>query len=223
MKKTVLIAALVLISVQMVTAGNKISLRPKVKIQKSLSDKFSLQLEQEARYSPTFSDWEQFNTTLGGEYSFAKGWNTGVAYSWRYSHIIKNDIYSSRNRYYLFLKYKYAIGDWNFSIREKFQSTYYNKTKEGTSYSPRNVLLTKVEVAYKIKPIQLSPYISGTLRYAVNHPTKNQINEYRWAVGTQYKINKLLGVDVFFEQRGDMNVDRPGKVRIIGTALKFNI
>ena len=80
-----------------------------------------------------------------------------------------------------------------------------------------------MEVAYNVKSISVTPYINGQLRYAVNHPTEKEFNQYRWAVGAQYKINNMLGVDVFFEQRGDMNTDNPGRIRIIGTTLTVKI
>ena len=223
MRKLILMALLAVMIFQMAAQEVNSSFRPAIKVEKIFSEKFSLQLEHETRYYTNLKEFERFTTSLGADYSFSKNWSAGLTYLWLYNHNIQEDFYASRNRFDLYLKYKKIIGDWNFSISEKFRTTYYNESKENPSYSPKNVLLTKVEVAYKIKFISLTPYINGQLRYAVNHPSKNDLNQYRWAVGSKYKINKLLGVDLYFEQRGDLNVDKPGKVNIIGTTLKFSI
>ena len=223
MRKLILIAALSFIALQIVAQETKTSWRPAIKIEKAITNKFSMQLEHETRYYTDLKEFERFTTSLGADYSFSKNWSAGLTYLWLYHHNLKENLYASRNRFDLYLEYKKKIDDWNFSISEKFRTTYYNQSKENPNYNPKNVLFTKVEVAYKIRPISLTPYINGQLRYAVNHPTKNEINQYRWAVGAQYNINKLLGVELYFEQRGDLNVDKPGKVNIIGTALKFSI
>lgn len=223
LKRFFLMVAIAFITLQMVAQENNSSLRPAIKVEKAFSERFSLQLEHETRYYTNLKEFERFTTSLGADYSFTKNWSAGLTYLWLYQNNIKENLYASRNRFDLSLKYKTKIGDWNFSISEKFRTTYYDESKENQSYSPKNVLFTKGEVAYNIKPVSLTPYINGQLRYAVNHPTKNAVNQYRWSVGAKYKINKLLGVDLYFEQRGDMNADKPGRVRIIGTALKFTI
>ena len=207
----------------MVAQETNFSLRPAIKVEKSVTEKFSLQLGHQTRYYTDLNEFERFSASLEGKYAFSKNWDAGVAYAWLYKHRIDDNLYASRNRYYFYLKYSQSVGDWKFSIREEFQSTFYNKTLENPSYTPNNVLLTKVEAAYKIKSLSLTPYINGQLRYLVNHPDKNQFNQYRWAFGAKYKINQLLDVGVYFEQRGDMNTDSHDKVRIIGAELKISI
>ena len=223
MKNYYLLVLFVFIALNSVAQETNFSLRPAIKIEKSVTEKFSFQLAHETRYYTDLNEFERFSASLEGKYSFSKHWDAGLAYAWLYKHQIDDDFYASRNRYYLYLKYKHDVGNWNFSVREKFQSTFYNKTLENPSYTPKNVLLTKVEVAYKIKPLSLTPFINGQLRYMVNHPDKNELNQYRWALGTKYKINQRLGVSLFFEQRVDMNAKSPYKVNIIGAELKVSI
>lgn len=222
-KKIIFTLAVALIALHGTAQETNFSLRPAVKVEKSVTNKFSLQLAHQTRYYTDLNEFERFSASLEGKYSFSKNWDAGLAYAWLYKHQIDDDFYASRNRYYLYLKYNHDVGDWSFSIREKFQSTFYNKTLENPSYTPKNVLLTKVEVAYKIKPLALTPFVNGQLRYMVNHPNKNELNQYRWALGGKYKINQLLGVSLFFEQRVDMNTSSPYKVNIIGAELKIKI
>lgn len=223
MKKYILTLIVLLLAIYSVAQETYFSLRPAVKVEKSVTDKFSLQLGHQTRYYTDLSEFERFSMSLEGKYSISKSFDAGLAYAWLYKHKIDDELYATRNRYYFYLKYKHKVGDWNFSIREKFQSTFYNKTLEDPSYTPKNVLLTKVEVAYKINTLSLTPYVNGQLRYMVNHPDKNELNQYRWALGAKYKINKLLGVGLFFEQRVDMNTNTPDKVNIIGAELKIKI
>ncbi|NLZ95016.1 MAG: DUF2490 domain-containing protein [Bacteroidales bacterium] len=223
MKRHLLIVIFALIALSSVAQETNFSLRPAVKVEKSITEKFSLQLGHQTRYYTNLSEFERFSASLEGKYAISKNWDAGLAYVWLYKHAIDDDLYARRNRYYLYLKYKVDVANWNFSINEMFKSTFYNKTLENPSYTPKNVLLTKLEVAYKIKPISLTPYINGQLRCMVNHPDKNELNQYRWTLGAKYKINQLLGVGLYFEQRVDMNSDSPDKVNIIGAELKISI
>lgn len=224
MRKSIFALALALFALHgLVAQETNFSLRPAIKVEKSVTDKFSLQLGHQTRYYTDLNEFERFSASLEGKYAFSRNWDAGVAYAWLYKHRIDDNLYASRNRYYFYLKYSQSVGDWKFSVREKFQSTFYSKSKESPSYTPKNVLLTKVEAAYKIKSLSLTPYINGQLRYMVNHPNKNQFNQYRWALGSKYKINQLLGVSLFFEQRVDMNASSPYKVNIIGAELKVSI
>lgn len=223
MIKRFLVITFALIAMQMYAQETNFSLRPKIKVEKSFSDKFSLQLDHQTRYFSNLQEFERFVTKLEAKYSISKRWDAGLAYAWLYQHKIDDDFYATRNRYYVYLKYNQDVGNWNFSIREKLESTHYNKYKETPSHSPKNVLLTKVEAAYYIKALSLTPYINGQLRYMVNHPDKNEFNQYRWAVGAEYKINQHVDVGLYYEQRGDLNTDNPYKVRIIGADLSINI
>ena len=223
MRKYILTLIVALMALQGVAQETNFSVRPGVKAEKSITNKFSLELAHQTRYYTNLSEFELFSATLEAKYALSKHWDSGLAYAWLYNHKIDDERYASRNRYYFYLKYKHSVGNWNFSIREKFQSTFYSKSKENPSYTPKNVLLTKIEVAHKIAPLSLTPYINGQLRYAINHPDNKEFNQYRWAVGAKYKINSLLNVGLYFEQRGDINATMHSKVRIIGAELKVNI
>lgn len=223
MRKVILIFALAFISLQLIAQDSNTAWWPAIKVQKEITKKFSLQLEHETRYFTNLSEIDRLATSLEGDYSITKRWNAGLAYTWLYNHNLKEDIYASRNRFYLYLRYKQKFGNWSFYIREKYQSTYRDEEKENVNYSPKNVLRSKAEVAYKIKSVSLTPYINGQFRYQLNHPTKNEIDQYRWSVGAEYKFNKRLSADLYFQKEGELNKKKPDKVSIIGTTLKIKI
>ena len=223
MRRIILIATLAFIVWQTQAQDSNTAWWPAVKVEKQFTKKFSLMLEHEIRYFTSLNEVDRFGTSIEGDYSFFKKWNVGLAYSWLYSHDIDEDVYVNRNRYYLYLRFKQKAGNWSFYIREKFQSTYRDEDNESTKYNPKNALRSKVEVAYKIKSISLTPYINGQLRYRLNHPTNNELDQYRWSVGAEYKFSKRISADLYFQKEGDLNKKKPDETSIIGTTLKIKI
>lgn len=223
MRKMFLVATLAFFLLPVMAQETNTAWWPAIKVEKKLTKKMSLTLEHETRYFTDLGEIDRFATALEGDYSITKRWDVALAYVWIYNHNIKEDSYANRNRYYFYIRYKQKIGNWSFYIREKFQSTYEDSDAENVKYSPKNVLRSKAEVAYKIKSISLTPYINGQIRNRLNHPTENKIDRYRWSLGAEYKFNKQFGVDFYYQRQGELNVKKPDKINIIGTTLKIKI
>lgn len=196
---------------------------PSVKIDKKINKKTTVRLEHETRYNATASALSRLGNTLEVDYSINKPFNAGVAYTHIYNHNISKNIYANRHRYYLYLRYKHKIGDFSFYVREKFQSTFYNESVESVKYTPQNALRTKVGASYRIKELSLTPYMSWQFKYLVNHPKKNEIDQTRWALGAEYRINKMFTLDLYYQKETEHNAKKPDNYNIIGTTLKVKL
>lgn len=98
MKKIIFTLAVALIALHGTAQETNFSLRPAVKVEKSVTNKFSLQLAHQTRYYTDLNEFERFSASLEGKYSFSKNWDAGLAYAWLYKHQIDDDFYASRTR-----------------------------------------------------------------------------------------------------------------------------
>jgi len=196
---------------------------PSVKIDKKINKKTTVRLEHETRYNLTESALGRLGNTLEVDYSISKSFNGGAAYHHIYNHDISKNIYANRHRYYLYLRYRRKIGDFSFYVRERFQSTYYNKSVESGKYTPQNALRTKAQISYRIRTLSLTPYLSGQFKYLVNHPKKNEIDKTRWSLGVEYKISKMFTIDLYYQKENEHNAKNPDNYDIIGTVLKIKL
>ncbi|MGQ1948340.1 DUF2490 domain-containing protein [Geofilum sp. OHC36d9] len=190
-------------------------------IEKELTKEISLELEPEWRYLLDEDETDRFSTSLNVDYAFNKKWKFGVGYTWIHDHDIDDDEYANRNRYSLFVRHKRVFGNWSMSLREKFQSTYYDADNDNKKYDPKNALRSKLEVCYKIKLLHIKPYISGQFRYQLNNPDGNEIDNFRWAFGTDYEISKTVSADFYCQYDKVVNVKEPEAGWVLGTSLKF--
>ncbi len=196
---------------------------PSIKIDKKINKKLTARFEHETRYNITHNDLARLLNTFEVDYSINKPFNVGLAYTHIYNHNIKKDIYANRHRYYGYVRFKKKYGNFSYSIREKFQSTYYNESVESVKYNPQMALRSKAEISYNFKKLSLSPYLNGQIRNSINNPKGNEIDQVRWSFGTEYKINKKFSVDLYYQREFEVNAKNPEKNDIFGTCLKIKL
>lgn len=192
-----------------------------LELEKEITKKISLEFEEEFRYYIDQKEVERFMTSFGGSYALKKWLKGGIGYTWIYDHNYKNEYYSNRHRLNAYISAKKKLGDFSFSLREKFQVDYHDESKDDVEYNPHNYLRTKIEIAYNINDFKLEPFISAQFRYQVNNPDGNNIDNTRYALGAEYPFNKKIKLQAYYMYDKEHKVNKPDSNRVFGTNLKI--
>jgi hypothetical protein len=192
-------------------------------ISKDLSKKISLEGEEEIRIFKNFSEIDRFATSFGGVLSIVKGVKAGVGYSWIYDHDVKDTGWENRHRIFAYLQGKADLGRLTFTLREKFQMTYYDKTEDDYDFSPQNYLRSRLAVAYDIKGSKIRPYLAAEMHYQLNNPEGNEIDNMRYTLGSEFPLSKKLDLDTFVRLNQELNVKKPENLYLLGISLNFDL
>lgn len=159
--------------------------------------KFTLSLDEEVRFQSNFTKFDRSSTTFEVSYKPIKYVKLGGAYDFMYSQYQtkkgnwKQEI---RHRYYFFVTGNIDAGRFNFSLRERFQSTH----RQSKDYqNPKMYLRSRLQVAYDIRKSPFEPYISAEMFNGLNKGDSG-INRWRFQAGCSYSINKHHVLDLSY-------------------------
>ena len=192
-------------------------------VTKDLSKRISLEAEEEVRIFKNFGEIDRFMTSFGGAFSIIKGVKAGTGYTWIYDHDVKDTGWENRHRIFVYLQGKADLGRLTFTLREKFQMTYYDKAQEDFDYSPQNYLRSRVQVAYDVKVSKIEPYLSAEMHYQLNNPKGNEIDNMRYTLGIAFPISKKLDLDTFVRLSQELNVKKPENLYLLGLSINFKL
>ena len=190
---------------------------------KEITKKFDLEFEEEIRIAEKFSEINRLSTSIGGSYSVNKYLKGGAGYTWIYRHDIKDQLWENRHRYYIYLTAKRELGRIKLSLREKFQSTYYDASIPGFDYSPVNYLRSRLQADWDLKGNKTTPYVSAEMHYQLNNPEGNEIDNMRYTLGIDFPLNNKFNLDTYLRMDQDINVKNPVNLYLIGINLKWKL
>jgi long-subunit fatty acid transport protein len=146
-------------------------------------------------------------TSLGisAEYSPNKRWSFQLKETVQYNHYCRED---SINQ----LEYRYDEDD------DVDGDHIVGLDRKGIDPKDRFVLRSKLTVEYNIKGIPLNPFASVDYGCGLNYTT----NKWKFAVGTDYNINKKNRLSVFYRFQTEDDDDEPNG-HIIGIGYKIDL
>jgi hypothetical protein len=174
-----------------------------VDLQKKWDNGIAIAFEQESRLRDNFTTTDKFMSTLDFSYkplSFLKG---GVSYTMiNYNHPGKESTdyeayWEMRRRYSLYLQGQYEFHRFSISLKERYQNTYRVGVKEtSTRANPKELLRSKLTLAYNVRGIRLEPYTYCEWQHSLNAPAGNNgLVEVRYAAGLEYKFKDGISID----------------------------
>lgn len=223
--------------------GARVSIGLDKKIVKGLH----ITLDQEARFDNNFRGFDRLQTQLGIKYKVNSYLKVGLGYALICPYSLSNNTFKNiRHRLMFDVTGTVKAGNWNFSLRERFQWTY--RMGEFNLYQrPRNELSLKSRIQVKYNSKVASPYLYFEIRNLFNAPiiyanydgtnyvtnSGNEVgapgwflhgfkgvyvNRYRTCLGVEVKINKHNKLDFYF--LGDFVSDKVVDANSEGTKLK---
>lgn len=172
-----------------------------LELQKKCNNGLSFSFEEEYRMRDGTSTTDRFMSTFEVAYKLVKYLKTGVSYTLiHYNHEGKKnkpDYWEQRHRYNLYVQGSYRLARFEFSLKERYQSTYRVGVEETeTRANPKALLRSKWEVDYDVPRIPLTPYGYCEWQHSLNTPSGgNGLVETRYSTGVKYKVLDFLSVE----------------------------
>lgn len=194
-----------------------------VDISRKLFPKTELSFEEDFRLYDNFSKAERFSHCLEISYKPWKFLKGGGAYNLiNYNHPTKG--WEIRHRYYFYATGDYTLNRFNFSLRERFQSTY-RQGIEATEKraNPKNYLRSRFQVEYDLKGSHFEPFLSVELYNTLNDPQENKLNKVRYQAGTAYHVNKRNSLEFYYRYTNFLEDDDVSGKNMICFAWSFSL
>lgn len=180
----------------------------KVTLTGKIYKKLSFLVEEDIRPRKDFREAEWFLSTGELNYSFNRYLVGGAGYMLLCKYKSAEEL---RNRYYLFVTGSYPVGNFTFSLRERFQSTY--KTE---SLHPKNYLRSMFNVSCRIAKTGFSPFAYVEIYNNTGFKGGMNTDKIRYSAGTNYQLNKQNIFQTYYRYH-TFNVDDPVNYRhVIG-------
>lgn len=186
----------------------------------------SLEAGVETRLSNNIGSLDRIHTFVGATYDLGKNLKVGGEY-------ILINMYDSeikawesrRHRANINVEGEMEFGDFEFSLRERVQSTF--RTDSVNRYEkcdPEVILRSRLMATYKIPHSRWSPYLLFELHNTLNAPkavsnfltdkyeVDNYITRYRGGVGAKYRVDRDHRLDFYyyFDFDRSYNIDYKG-------------
>lgn len=198
MKKTIIASLLVLLTAPFALAQteSRTSVYIGAEIEKEFSKKLSAELEAQGRFCPDKSS-QDFLLTPSIEFAPIKYFSLGAEYRLEMEHEDGAESQWS-GRFGAFAKAKYSLENFKMEARLK----YCNYSEDYLEDGNLQYLRTKFQLAYKIKPLKLTPYASYEIFYNLTRDPR-KVDKDRYTVGVKDKVSKhhTIGFEYQLEEK----------------------
>jgi hypothetical protein len=208
----------------------------------SITKKLKAEVEVECRTTDKVEDVARWSVGADLSYRFCKYLKADVGYTFIYQHngneYDEDDTYipyywQPRQRVQASLTGSYKFGRLAVSLREGYQYTYHRERTTVPTYNAldnswdliqevnskhKGYLRSRLELEYNIRKSRFTPFASCEL---YNDVSGFDLKKVRYTVGSEYKINKHNGVQLFYRFIDSRN-STDSHVIGVGYTYKFN-
>ena len=174
-----------------------------IKLDKPLTKKLSVELDQQTRVTDNWQDLSYSFLDLGLRYKFSKYIHFGTSYVF----IINNSLYhhnsqqvaSYRHQYYFYVQFRYTIEKWKLSNRCMFQPQVKDIYSSDVGRVPVYYYRDKIGIDYELNK-RFTPFFNCDIYYLLNRNSDlgNRIHRIRYFLGTNYMLNKRTSIDLYY-------------------------
>jgi hypothetical protein len=194
-----------------------------VSLEKKLSEKLYVKLEEELRTFDNASRIDQFFTNVGVQYRLNK--NIRFALVYRFINKSRDDMsYSKRHRLYVDASYRRKVYNFTFIYRLRTQSQVQDYLSSDDGKYPETFMRHKIDVKYQVK--KFIPYVAAEFFLQLNdprfHEADNQWTRERFYFGLEYELNKRETLGSFFMIQRDMNVNNLQREYVLGFEYAYS-
>ncbi|MFT6802077.1 MAG: long-subunit fatty acid transport protein [Salibacteraceae bacterium] len=174
-------------------------------LSKDLSKKFSVDLEDQVRFSEALGGLRLNFLDLGLTYRINKVFDAKVNYRYSFRSNVRN---TKRISFDLSYKVKIKPVKVEIKMRTRFQNTQVTYTGESTNYLRNKLTLYK----------SISKKWEGYMAYEIFHnmSDENELHATRFVVGTKFKLNKNLKLKAFLQYDQDVHGKYQPKRYVLG-------
>ena len=252
MKKLFSLFVLLMVAVGGYAQSDDFGVYSTLSVEKKIDKKASVGVEAEMRTRENLSTFDRWSIGVDGSYKLTKWLKASAGYTLLYDNNEKttyktkilNDVetkvpnkyvkyWGIRHRFNVSLTGNVDLGDFNVSLRERWQYTYRpSKTvperydyddeemdgKEKTyNGKGKNVLRSRLQVGYSKKSFPLKPFASVELHNSW------PVEKVRFIVGADWKVTKqsTIGLNYRYDRLYDDSDDRKPNIHVLHATYKY--
>jgi hypothetical protein len=226
MKKVIAVSLLVFCSVFTASSQTQdFGMWNTVSVNKELTDKITLGIDQEIRFRDNISTLNLVYTNVGLTYKVNNNIKISAVYRFIDKH--KDDFsWGVRHRIYFDAGFKIKPGKFNMSYRARYQMEW-----RGAGYEqihgnvPEIYLRNLFKIGYKLNDTW-EPYVGSEIRFQIRNPRipyHDGFDRTRFMGGLNYEVNKHHTFGIYFLYQKEWNVIDPETLNILGIEYTFNI
>jgi len=194
-----------------------------ISLEKELPKKFSFSFDQEIRFKDNISRLDILYSNIGFDYSFLKGFKTGIYYRLTEKYTKENE-FKFKHKFMFDIAYRYKISPISISYRSRIQSEvkdYNSEYETNLAWFWRN----KFELKYSFK--KFIPHVSAEFYYQIKDPWNSALNKgwhkQRFSFGLDYKLNKKNEFGLYYLIQRGIDVDDSNDINVIGIQYKLTL
>ncbi|WP_160150027.1 DUF2490 domain-containing protein [Parabacteroides sp. Marseille-P3160] len=229
-KSVYILSMLVLFHVPRVIAQTEtFGLWSSIEASKKLN-RFDLNSELELRTMEGVEKIARISAKVGVDYRMIKPLKVGIAYQYIHFNDVKYSDFQPRNRFIAYLQGKQKWGNWEFTLRERLQTTIKDESdrlKESGKtdtykMNPEWTWRNRLRISYNIPKCKITPSFSIETFYQLNNPDGNTFDRLRYTLSGTYKINKQNAIELYGLYQRNINTDEPENRSAIGVSYSFS-
>ncbi len=244
-RKRILYLALCLCASLAVKAQSEgLGLWTSAEVKKKIFPGFDLYAEGDYRLRDNLKEVNRWSVGGGASYRMLPFLKADAGYQYiRFNHPAETtnkgnyipEYWSPRHRMTFSLTGDQTFGRFKLSLRERYQYTHrtalsvpkysseeMTKQKDDEEISAKSVsvLRSRFQVEYNIRKSGFRPYASAEIYNSIDKDLA--LKKVRWTLGTEYKINKHNGLDLYYLYQDESDDDEAnGHVIGVGYSFKF--
>jgi hypothetical protein len=190
-------------------------------IEKEISKKWSVSIEQEVRLKENYTQVDELFTEIDGSYKLLPGLKASLGY--RFIEKVDPEKYYVSNlrfghRFLGELTYKYRYRSLTFVLKTQIESEYKNVYSSDKGTVPGWAWKNKFEIKYRL--MRLEPYTGTELRYQFTdprHPESNFLLNRIWIyAGVDYSLIRNHTIGVYYLLQKEWNLTNAENRYILG-------
>ncbi|NDW19789.1 DUF2490 domain-containing protein [Dysgonomonas sp. 216] len=201
-----------------------------IEVEKKLIKGWAVNGELDFRTKENSSEVGRWGLKLGTDYSIIKGLKIGAAYQFIYFHDIKYWDFQPRHRFIGYLQGRQKLGNFVFSLRERFQFTEKddsdrikkNGKKDKYKINPEWSWRNRMKIAYDIPKCKFTPSFAFESFYQLNNSDGNEFDGLRYTLSLAYKLNKKQTFDLSGILDKEVNVKNAVDTYVISVGYSYS-
>ncbi len=196
-------------------------------IQKKITKKISVVIDQELRLRENFQRINLFYTNLGVDYKFSKYFKLSPSYRAIQKMRLDNTI-SHRHRLSLDATLKKKFNKITLAERVRYQIEVQDFYTSNKGKLPEQFLRFRTDLKYAFND-KMTPFISCELRYQIRSWRGNDMfynngfHRIRNIVGADYEINNKHSITLYYLIQNEFNIADIENIYIVGLAYTFSL
>jgi hypothetical protein len=229
LKKKLIIIAFVLLASLSLSAqvDNDAGFWGTLTLQKKVTKKVSVVIDQELRLRENFQRINLFYTNLGVDYKFNKYFKLSPSYR-AIQKMRLDNTFSYRHRLSLDATIKKKFNKITLAERVRYQIEVQDFLTSSKGKLPEQFLRFKTDLKYATNT-KITPFVSCELRYQIRSWRGNDMvynngfHRIRNIMGIDYEMNNKHNLTLYYLIQNEFNIDNLENIYIVGLAYTFSL